>query len=173
MISNCLLHNSRTCGKRRTIQRYRDKNKIKIVFAFDWNTTSDNIALIHELVHRASLNVMKKYQVQFDFQTLGGKDGSIFCDICRQIQEADIALFDISTHNLNVILELGLAIGSGAYAFMLRSTHYKKPKRGISDLNGILEYRFTRRQGQLKFEADFERSLKSKLNFLAKKKIKS
>lgn len=173
MISNCILHNSRTCGKRQTIQRYRDKNKVKIVFGYDWHSTSDNVALIYEVVQKITDSLMKKYDVQFDFQSLGGKDGSIYCDICRQIQQADIALFDISTNNLNVIFELGLAIGSGAYVFMLRSSHYGKPKRVISDLNGILEYRFTRREGRLKFQANFERSLKSKLKLLAEKKIKN
>jgi nucleoside 2-deoxyribosyltransferase len=112
-----------------------------------------------------------KFPVRFSLRSLGAKDGSIYCDICRQIKSADIGLFDLSTYNPNVILELGLAIGIGTYVFVLRSRRYQQRQRTLSDLNGILEYRFSRRSGWLTFQANFRRSLRSKLRLVAKKRM--
>jgi hypothetical protein len=73
---------------------------------------------------------------------------------------------------MTTCLELGIAIGVGTYVFVLKSKHYKPSTNALSDLNGILEYRFSRRSGQLKFEADFQKSLKSKLRQIAKRNVK-
>lgn len=172
MESVCLLHNTRTCGKRKTIARARADRKIRVAYAYDWGSQSDNIALIYETVNGIFKELQGRFpQATFDFRELGGKDGSIYCDICRQIRSADIVLFDISTHNLNVIFELGLAIGTGAFVFILKSTHYKRRPNEVSDLNGILEYRFSRRDGRLTFEADFVRSLRGKLTKVSRERF--
>ncbi len=173
MSATCLLHNSRTCGKRRTIERSRGDDLVRIVYAYDWNTRSDNTALIRREVMSVAQNLKQNFPVRFSFNSLGAKDGSIYCDICRQIKSADVALFDLSTYNLNVILELGLAIGIGTYVFILRSAHYQPRPRVLSDLHGILEYRFSKRSGRLTFQADFKRSLTAKLRLVAKKRIKN
>lgn len=171
-MTTCLLHNNRSCSKKKTIERACDDNHIRIVYAYDWNSKSDNTALIYDEVMRGIKVLKKEFPLKYIFDSLGGKDGSIYCDICRQIQSADIALFDLSTNNLNVILELGIAIGVGTYVFVLKSKHYKPSVNALSDLNGILEYRFSRRSGQLKFEADFQKSLRSKLRQIAKRNMK-
>ena len=106
------------------------------------------------------------------FQGLGGKQtGSIYCDICCEIQKSDIILFDISTHNINVIFELGLALGSGAYVYILRSRHQKKPMKEFSDLSGILEYRYTRPEGILNFQSNLVGDINSKLQIIAKDRL--
>ncbi len=173
MSAICLLHNSRTCGKRRTIERSRGDDLVRIVYAYDWSTRSDNAALIRSEVMSVIRSLKQNLPVRFSFNSLGAKDGSIYCDICRQIKSADVALFDLSTYNLNVILELGLAIGIGTYVFILRSAHYQPRPRALSDLNGILEYRFSKRPGHLTFHADFKRSLTAKLRLVAKRRIKN
>ncbi len=173
MSAICLLHNSRICSKRRTIERTRHDNCIRIVYAYDWNTQSDNTALVYDEVMNVVRILKKEFPVRVSFRPLGAKDGSIYCDICRQIKSADVALFDLSTYNLNVLLELGLAIGVGTYVFLLRSRHYQERQRALSDLNGILEYRFSRRSGRLSFQVDFRRSLRSKLRLVAKRRIKN
>jgi len=160
----CVLHNTSTCVKRRTIARARADSKVRVAYAYDWSSQSDNIVLICETVNGIFRELEKRFSLlTFTFYSLGGKEGSIYCDICRQIRSADIVLFDISGYNHNVILELGLAIGAGTFAFVLRSKHYKRRRNVLSDLDGILEYRFSRRMGKLKFQTDFARRLKSKL----------
>ena len=171
MATNCFLHNTITCGKRKTIERYKSSSRIKIVYGFDWVSTSDNSALIYEMVNKIIKKLESEFPVKFEFQSLGGKDGSIYCDICRQIKQSDIAIFDLSTSNLNVIFELGLAVGAGAYVFMLRSMHSRRQLRTLSDLNGILEHRFSRRGGHLKFQANFSQSLERKLRTVARKRL--
>ena len=168
MATTCLLHNNRTCGKKQTIESAKSDRRIRIVYGYDWNAQSGNRDSIRDEVMRVADEVKEDFPLRFSFENLRGKDGSIYCDICRQIRSADVALFDISTHNPNVILELGLAIGAGAYVFILRSTQFPASAHAISDLDGILEYRFYRRGGQLTFQADFRRSLKSKLRLVAK-----
>lgn len=172
-MSTCLLNNNRVCSKQKSIDKTWADNQIRIVHAYDWNSKSDNLALLYDEIMKVLNKFKKEYPLlKFSFNTLRGNDGSIYCDICRQIKSASVALFDLSTNNLNVILELGMAIGAGAYVFILKSKHYKRGVHSLSDLNGILEYRFTRKSGLLKFEADFQKSLKSKLRIVAKRKMK-
>lgn len=167
MIENCMLRNRRKCAQKERINHLRSQNKIRIVIGYDWNTSSDNIALIYDILTENLEPIARRKGISLDINRLGGKDGSIYCDICYQIQTADIALFDISTHNVNVIFEAGLAIASGAYVFMLRSRHQKKPKSRLSDLNGIMEYRFTRRN-KIKFDNDLIKRLVGRINVLIK-----
>ena len=168
MESVCLLHNTRTCGKRKTIARERRSTTIRVAYAFEWGTQSDTAALIYEEVQSLFREIEPQFpELKYSFATLGGKDGSIYCDICRQIRSADVVLCDLSTHNANVIFELGHAIGSGTYVFLLRSAHYRR-RTGLSDLNGILEHRFSRRGGRLNFQGDFRGALGRKLRAVSK-----
>jgi len=173
MTTNCLLHNADNCGKRNTIERAKADKQVRIVYAYDWSTHSDNTALIYEEAMRVVDELKHEFPLSFRFRSLRAKDGSIYCDICRQIRSADVAIFDLSTYNLNVILELGLAIGVGTYVFILRSQHYRRRSEALSDLNGILEYRFSRRSGRIRFDADFRRSLEMKLRAAAKRRMKA
>jgi predicted nucleotide-binding protein len=164
------LHNNETCAKKREIASAKSDGRTRIAYAYDWSTGSINKDLIRNEVKAIVEELKQEYSLRFLFVVLRGKDGSIFCDICRQIRSADVGLFDISTHNLNVILELGLATGTGMPVFILRSTQYRRNLNTLSDLDGILEHRFYTRKGHLTFKADFRRSLKSKLLLIAKKK---
>ena len=172
MVKNCLLHNRRECSKRLLINNYKRKKEILIVYGFDWGSSTDTPALIYEFIDNKIKPIGLKYGMDIKFQKLGSKEGSIYCGICYAIQKADIAIFDISTHNLNVIFELGLAIGSGVYVYILKSRHQTHLRNSISDLNGILEYRFTRRSGILIFDTDLQERLKYKIRLIAKSKLK-
>ena len=173
MATNCILHNEQECAKQANIEKLKAGNIVRIVHAFDWNSQSDNTALIQEEVGHIIDEMKNKFpSINYKYETLGGKDGSIYCDICRQIKSADIGLFDVSTHNSNVVFELGLAIGIGIYVFILRSMHSRREKSALSDLNGILEYRFSRISGNLRFKANFKRSLRTKLVKAAKRHLK-
>jgi hypothetical protein len=166
MIQTCMLHNNNTCGKRQTIEKNtKNMSKIIISYAYEWNTKSDNLAFIYEIIEKIIKEIKISYPfIDITFRCLSGKDGNIYCDICRQIQETNIFICDISKNNPNVNFELGLAIASGARIFMIRSKHYKKPQKILSDLTGNLEYRFSRRNGNLKFDTDFAKSVKEKIN---------
>lgn len=169
----CLLHNTQNCTMEKELNRANSDERVRIVCGYDWSSKSDNPAWIYDEVEKVVDEVKPDFPgIKFKFEKLGGKQGSIYCDICRQIQAADIALFDISSHNLNVIFELGLATGTGANIFILRSKHHPRQTHSISDLNGILEYRFTRGRNRLNFEVSFIKSFKSKLRVAAKRRLR-
>lgn len=172
MIETCFVHNSNNCSRINEINLYKKSSNVLIAYGFDWNVESDNIALVYADIYKKQLQpVARKLGIELEFESLGGKkSGSIYCNICCQIQKSDIAIFDLSTNNINVIFELGLAVGSGAYVYVLRSKHQKTPKKQLSDLNGILEYRFTRRNGLLNFNGYFVEDIISTLGLIAKKK---
>jgi hypothetical protein len=170
-MTTCLLQNSNVCSKRKSINNAKTDNKIRVVFGYEWSTMSDNYVLIYELVREVLDTIENQYDVKCIYKHLGGKDGSIYCNICHQVRTADVAIFDLSTYNRNVIFELGLAVGAGARIFILRSKHYKKKEGQLSDLNGILEYRFSRRNANFTFEADFRRSLTMRVRNVVEKKL--
>lgn len=167
MIDTCLINKLSGCSRLTEINSIKKSNKVILSYAFDWNTHSDTSALIFDLYYYKLKSFASELGIELDFQVLGGKQtGSIYCDICCEIQKSDIILFDISSHNINVLFELGLAIGSGAFVYILRSKHQKTPTKNFSDLNGILEYRFTRSKGILKFENDLIGDLMLKLKYI-------
>jgi len=169
----CLLHNERTCARKEAIQRAKSSSTVRVMNAFDWGSASDNEALVYEEAQKVFSRLRSAFpELEFSYHALGGKDGSIYCDICAQIRSADVVVLNLSTNNPNVILELGLAVGSGAHVFVVRSNHYRKQK-GLSDLNGILEYRFSRSGGRMKFEADFPGSLERTLRSVARERMRT
>ena len=170
MIDTCLINTSAKCSRLAEINSYKESvNIVQLAYAFDWKVQSDTPAAIHDFYLKELVPLAKKYGLNLMFQGLGGNQtGSIYCDICCEIQKSDIILFDISTHNINVLFELGLAIGSGAYVYILRSLHQKSPKKEFSDLNGILEYRYTRPGGNLKFKSNIIGDINSKFILIAK-----
>lgn len=170
MINTCLLRNNRTCSRKKIIKNFKNTNKLLIVYGFDWGTSTDTPAFVYELIMDEIKPEVNKHNMKLVFQSLGGKEGSIYCDICCMIQKADIAIFDISTNNYNVIFELGLAVASGVYIYIIRSRHMRQQEM-ISDLNGIMEYRFTRRRGPLQFNVDLKKRLISKIRTIVKNKI--
>lgn len=169
MIDTCLINKASGCSRLSEIESTKKSNTVQFTYAFDWGISTDTPALIHDLFYFKLKPKAKEIGINLEFQGLGGKQtGSIFCDICCQIQKSDIILFDISSHNINVLFELGLAIGSGAYIYLLRSKHQKKPIKKFTDLSGILEYRFTRRGGSLIFNKDLVSEIITNLSSIAK-----
>ncbi len=47
------------------------------------------------------------------------KKGVILCKVCKEIQETDFSVFDITERNPNVMLEAGLAFGFGKEVILL------------------------------------------------------
>ena len=166
------MHNRKECSKRSFINKYKLKKEILIVYGFDWGSSTDTPSLIYDFIDKNIKPIGLKYGMNIKFQKLSSKEGSIYCGICYAIQKADIAIFDISTHNINVIFELGLAIGSGVYVYILRSRHQSRLRNFLSDLSGILEYRFTRKGGILIFDTNLEERLKYKIRLIARRKQK-
>jgi len=115
-----LLHNENTCAREATIERSQGKQDRQVVHAFDWGSQSDNAALVHEEVMRVIANLRRIPSVNSHSMFWGAKDGSIYCEYVGR-SDPLILVFSTSVHTIrNVVFELGLAIGSGTYVFVLR-----------------------------------------------------
>lgn len=55
------------------------------------------------------------------------KTGDFTCKLCAMIQASDLAMFDISTLNANVLMELGFAFGLGKDVIILKNKKSKLP----------------------------------------------
>jgi nucleoside 2-deoxyribosyltransferase len=89
------------------------------------------------------------------------KKGVILCKVCKEIQETDFSIFDITERNPNVMLEVGLAFGFGKEVILLNNpTHAEELKKGYPiDLSGILivQYNAT---SDISDESDLEEKIK-------------
>ena len=60
------------------------------------------------------------------------------CKICEEMQKSNYLIFNISEHNPNVMLELGLSYGLGKHTVIIKD----KKTKNISDLSNTeyIEY---------------------------------
>ena len=71
--------------------------------------------------------------VKLDYRPLrGGYGEHLFNEIARDIISADIAVFDTSDQNANVMIELGVALTWGIRTLPIRETKTQKPPSDIS-----------------------------------------
>ncbi len=61
----------------------------------------------------------------------------LWSELRSEIEGCDIALFDVSENNANVMIEVGLAYGSDKQVFLLKSQRSKKRYRMPSDLAAV------------------------------------
>ncbi len=79
-------------------------------------------------------------QVKLRFKKLAGNLGEhVFSSVARSIVGADIAIFDASDCNPNVMIELGVALTHGVTVVPLRA---KKCKKLPSDISGLMWLRY-------------------------------
>lgn len=63
----------------------------------------------------------------------------IMCKICFELQRSRLAVFNLSGHNANVMMELGLALGMGKETLILLDSETQE----ISDLKGLEYIRYS------------------------------
>lgn len=95
------------------------------------------------------------------------KKGVILCKVCKEIQETDFSIFDITERNPNVMLEVGLAFGFGKEVILLNNPNYAEElKKGYPiDLSGILIVQYDA-TSDIKDKSDFERKIKDVMRYL-------
>lgn len=69
----------------------------------------------------------------------------IFCEVCRGMRSADVIVADVTTLNMNVMFEIGYAIGLGLPVLPIRDTSIETDKRdfealGLLDNLGYLDF---------------------------------
>ena len=116
------------------------KDSLIVVFGHQWNSPLFKVDQL-----RTSVKAMFEYAlsavsrrppnppVSLDFRILqGGYGNHLFNEIARDILGADIAVFDTSDLNPNVMIELGVALTWGIRTIVIRDETAPKPPSDIS-----------------------------------------
>lgn len=104
-----------------TVKLRRDEiNKLIVVFGHQWSSKyfdSEKLRNSIEVMFQKSIDGLDKDKfpsIILEYHPLqGGYGGHVFNQIARDIISADIAVFDVSDHNPNVMIELGVALTWG------------------------------------------------------------
>jgi hypothetical protein len=95
------------------------------------------------------------------------KKGIILCKVCKEIQETDFSVFDITERNPNVMLEVGLAFGFGKEVILLNNPAYAEElKKGYPiDLSGVLIVQYSA-TSDIKDKPDFKRKINEVMKYV-------
>jgi len=117
-----------------------DTSRMIVVLGHQWRSTCFNTddlrRNIGEMFEKTLFRVLAKKKgahVTLDYRPLqGGHGGHLFNEIARDIISADIAVFDTSDLNSNVMIELGVALTWGVRCLPVREASAAKPPSDIS-----------------------------------------
>lgn len=158
------------------VSRMEDRSKLNVVFGlqykskyFDTDKLKSNIEKhFNEAVEMYNEKHPKeKISLQFEKLT-GGYGEHLFNTIARSIIGSDIAVFEISDQNPNVMIELGVALTWGSRVLPLREKNGPKPPADISGQTWI-EYE---KSGEKIFDAEFDKKLEKMIERAISKKGK-
>jgi len=115
-------------------------NTLSVVFGYQFKSTIYDVARLRENVEKSFRLAVDEYNslknaipVDLDFRFLAAGYGEhLFNEICRDIISADIAVFDTSELNPNVMLEMGVALTWGIRILPIKMKDCPKPPSDIS-----------------------------------------
>jgi hypothetical protein len=115
-------------------------NTLSVVFGYQFKSDLYDTARLRENVETSFKLAVDGYNslknaipVVLDFRPLAAGYGEhLFNEICRDIISADIAVFDTSDLNPNVMLEMGVALTWGIRVLPIKMTDCPKPPSDIS-----------------------------------------
>jgi len=113
---------------------------LSVVFGYQFKSTFYEVTKLRENVENTFKLAVDEYNslknavpVVLDFRSLAAGYGEhLFNEICRDIISADIAVFDTSELNPNVMLEMGVALTWGIRVLPIKMKDCPKPPSDIS-----------------------------------------
>lgn len=118
-----------------------DGSRLMVVFGHQWKSTyfeSDTLRHnVGEMFQQALAAVSEhvRGEIRLDYRPLaGGYGGHVFNAIARDIISADIAVFEMSDNNANVMIELGVALTWGIRVLLIRK---QESPTLPSDISGL------------------------------------
>jgi DNA-binding MarR family transcriptional regulator len=117
-----------------------DRTRLLVVFGHQWesryfmtSTLRDHVGRMFEAALSALKATHHALTVSLDYRPLkGGYGEHLFNDIARDIISADIAVFDASDLNPNVMIEMGVALTWGLRVLPIRDQSAPKPPSDVS-----------------------------------------
>lgn len=115
-------------------------DQLNVVFGFQFKSNHYDTEKLKQNVKGMFQNAVEAYKklqnaipVKLNFQPLAaGYGGHLFNEIARNIISADIAVFDTSDLNPNVMLEMGVALTWGVRVLPIKEEKCPKPPSDIS-----------------------------------------
>lgn len=152
--------------------------KLKVVLGYQFESEHYNSHLLADNL-KATIQIAvqdynadpKSIEISLDFIRLGAGFGEhVFNEIARDIISADIAIFDTSNLNPNVMLEMGVALTWGVRVLPIRSSDCPPPP---SDISGQTWATYSPKSNAKSFEdTEFQRKLLSMVKRAAQKKVR-
>ena len=160
-----------------TVAKVRSKSDIlMVVFGHAFECKIYNTEKLRENIRRTIEDAVETYKklsnaipVTLQFQLLAAGYGEhLFNQIARDIISADIAIFDTSDLNPNVMLEMGVALTWGTRVLPIKDEGCPKPPSDISGQTWIdyrdSAFRFTDPEHKNKLIAMIDRAARKKLS---------
>jgi len=157
--------------------RMEDRSKLYVVFGLQYESEYYNADQLKNNVEKQFQKAVEMYNakhsseglITLQFEKLtGGYGEHLFNTIARSIIGSDIAVFEISDQNPNVMIELGVALTWGARVLPLREKNSPKPPSDISGQTWI-EYE---ESGEKILDAEFDKKLEKMIERAISKKGK-
>ncbi len=130
--------------------RRTNQSRLVVVFGHQWesqhfdtDSIRSNLGKTFEVALESVKKKIGRPDIELAYEALaGGYGGHVFNEIARNIISADIAVFDASDSNPNVMIELGVALTWGVTMIPIRAEGSEK-NRYPSDISGhtYLKYR--------------------------------
>lgn len=115
-------------------------DQLRVVFGFQFTSGHYNTEELKSNVKATFKSAMKDYHeqemgppVSMELKLLGAGYGShLFNEIVRDIISADIAVFDVSDLNPNVMIEMGVALSWGIRVLPIKASGRPSPPSDVS-----------------------------------------
>ncbi len=113
---------------------------LNVVFGYQFNSSNYEIEQLKRNIHSNFIEAVNSYnslpdaiQIKLNFKALAAGYGEhLFNEIARDIISSDIAVFDTSDLNPNVMLEMGVALTWGIRVLPIKKQGCPKPPSDIS-----------------------------------------
>lgn len=121
-------------------ERKSNQRELRVVLGSPFESSHFNVNQLRTNVRETFQKAVEEYnqqasavQVSLDFQILAAGYGEhLFNDIARDIISADIAVFDTSDQNSNVMIEMGVALTWDVRVLPIKAEGCEKPPSDIS-----------------------------------------
>ena len=117
----------------------KGRRKSKIFVGYQTRSRYRRLAKLKEAINKVKDNVEQKENVNLEIQYGEFPAGEfLFSKVFNSIRECEIAIFDISENNANVLIEVGMALGTSKCVLLLKNKLSSKRYKVPSDISAFI-----------------------------------
>lgn len=117
----------------------RSKRKVKIFVGYQIESGYHEVDKIKEAINKVKGKVEIEENVDIGIQYGEFPAGRfLFSEVFNAIRNCEIAIFDISENNANVLIEVGIAYGNNRYVILLKNELSKEGHKVPSDIGAFI-----------------------------------